>query len=136
MHAGACSPKNGGYFMLTTMLTDAAPPLDLESLGRSAEQACRLMKVLSNPHRLLLLCQLSQGEKRVGELEELVGITQPTLSQQLGVLREEGLVNTRREGKSIYYAIASPQALAVMKVLVEQFCGPDASTDSSATTTA
>lgn len=98
--------------------------IDLESLRRSADSACRLMKVLSNPDRLLLLCQLSQGEKRVGELEALVGISQPTLSQQLGVLREEGLVNTRREGKNIYYEIASPQALAVMDVLFEQFCGP------------
>lgn len=84
--------------------------MDLEALRRSAVGACRLMKVLSNPDRLLLLCQLTQGEKRVGELEELVGISQPTLSQQLGVLREEGLVNTRREGKNIYYEIASPQA--------------------------
>ena len=83
------------------------------------------MKVLSNPDRLLLLCQLSQGEKRVGELEELVGLAQPSLSQQLGVLREEGLVSTRREGKNIYYAITSVQALAVMTVLMEQFCGPD-----------
>ena len=100
------------------------PPVDLERMRRSADVACRLMKVLSNPDRLLLLCQLSQGEKRVGELEELVGISQPTLSQQLGVLREEGLVNTRREGKNIYYQIASSQALAVMNVLFEQFCGP------------
>lgn len=98
--------------------------MDFESLRRSADSACRLMKVLSNPDRLLLLCQLSQGEKRVGELEELVGISQPTLSQQLGVLREEGLVNTRREGKNIYYEIASPQALAVMNVLFEHFCAP------------
>lgn len=104
------------------MLTEI--PIELETLRRSADSACRLMKVLSNPDRLLLLCQLSQGEKRVGELEELVGISQPTLSQQLGVLREEGLVNTRREGKNIYYQIASPQALAVMNVLFEQFCGP------------
>ena len=104
------------------MLTEI--PIELETLRRSADSACRLMKVLSNPDRLLLLCQLSQGEKRVGELEELVGISQPTLSQQLGVLREEGLVNTRREGKNIYYQIASPQALAVMNVLIEQFCGP------------
>jgi len=104
------------------MLTEA--PIELESLRRSADSACRLMKVLSNPDRLLLLCQLTQGEKRVGELEALVGISQPTLSQQLGVLREEGLVNTRREGKNIYYQIASPQALAVMNVLFEQFCGP------------
>jgi DNA-binding transcriptional ArsR family regulator len=109
------------------MMADTANPapaaLDLEQLRRSADAACRLMKVLSNPDRLLLLCQLSQGEKRVGELEALVGIAQPTLSQQLGVLREEGLVTTRREGKSIYYGIDSPQAMAVMGVLYNHYCG-------------
>lgn len=109
------------------MMADTANPapaaLDLEQLRRSADAACRLMKVMSNPDRLLLLCQLSQGEKRVGELEELVGIAQPTLSQQLSVLREEGLVTTRREGKSIYYGIDSPQAMAVMDVLYNQYCG-------------
>lgn len=79
-------------------------PLDLEVLRQSANTACRLMKTLSNPDRLLLLCQLSQGEMNVGELEALVGIVQPTLSQQLGVLRDEGLVSTRREGKNIITA--------------------------------
>ena len=102
------------------MLTETS--IDIDTLRRSADSACRLMKVLSNPDRLLLLCQLSQGENRVGELEKLVGISQPPLSQQLGVLREEGLVNTRREGKNIYYEIDSAQALAVMNVLFEQFC--------------
>lgn len=97
-------------------------PLDLEVLRQSANTACRLMKTLSNPDRLLLLCQLSQGEMNVGELEALVGIAQPTLSQQLGVLRDEGLVITRREGKNIYYCINSPQAMAVMGVLYAQFC--------------
>ncbi len=96
--------------------------LDLDKMKASAGNACRLMKVLSNPDRLLLLCQLSQGEKRVGELEEILGILQPTLSQQLTVLRDEELVTTRRDGKSIYYQIASPQALAVMNVLFDQFC--------------
>ena len=96
--------------------------LDLDSMKTAAAQACRLMKVLSNPDRLMLLCQLSQGEKRVGELEEMLGIAQPTLSQQLTVLREEELVTTRRDGKRIYYQIASPQALAVMQVLYAQFC--------------
>lgn len=96
--------------------------LDLALLRKSADAACRLMKTLSNRDRLLLLCQLSQGEKNVGELEALVGIAQPTLSQQLGVLRDEGLVSTRREGKNIYYCIDSPQALAVMGVLYAQFC--------------
>ena len=100
--------------------------LDLDKMKASAGNACRLMKVLSNPDRLLLLCQLSQGEKRVGELEEILGIVQPTLSQQLTVLREEELVTTRRDGKNIYYQIASPQALAVMNVLFEQFCRPNA----------
>ena len=98
--------------------------LDLDKMKASAGNACRLMKVLSNPDRLMLLCQLSQSEKRVGELEEILGILQPTLSQQLTVLREEELVTTRRDGKNIYYQIASPQALAVMNVLFEQFCAP------------
>jgi DNA-binding transcriptional ArsR family regulator len=98
---------------------------DLEKMKSSAALASRLMKVMSNPDRLMLLCQLSLGEKRVGELEEILGIVQPTLSQQLTVLREEELVTTRREGKNIYYQIASPQAMAVMTVMYQQFCEPD-----------
>lgn len=108
--------------MLAESEVQASPTIDLDVLRQSADAACRLMKVLSNPDRLLLLCQLSGGEKRVGELEELVGIVQPTLSQQLSVLREEGLVSTRREGKNIYYCIDSPQAMAVMGVLYTQYC--------------
>lgn len=106
------------------MTPETSQPLDLAALRLAADAACRLMKALSNPDRLLLLCQLTEGEKRVGELEALVGIAQPTLSQQLGVLREEGLVTTRRDGKNIYYQIASPQALALMGTLFEQFCAP------------
>ena len=101
--------------------------LDLEKMKASATLASRLMKVLSNPDRLMLLCQLSQGEKRVGDLEEILGIVQPTLSQQLTVLREEELVTTRREGKNIYYQISSPKALAVMHVLYQEFCEGSAS---------
>lgn len=100
----------------------SAHDFDLGAMRGAADAACRLMKVLANPDRLLLLCQLTQGEKRVGELEALLGIVQPTLSQQLGVLREEGLVSTRREGKHIYYRIDSPQALAVMGALYDEFC--------------
>ena len=102
-----------------------AMELDLEKMRPAADKACRLMKVLANPDRLIVLCQLSQGEKRVGELEESLGIVQPTLSQQLTVLRNEELVTTRRDGKNIYYQICSPQTLAVMKVLFEQFCAPE-----------
>ncbi len=96
--------------------------IDLVSLQSAAADACALLKVLANPDRLLLMCQLSQGELSVGELEARLGIHQPTLSQQLAVLRENGLVATRREGKNIIYAVASEQALAVMAVLYEQFC--------------
>ena len=102
------------------------PDIDLGTMQAAATEACALLKVLANPDRLLLMCRLSQGELPVGELEEQLGIRQPTLSQQLGVLRENGLVATRRNGKSIYYAVASAQALAVMSVLYEQFCAnPD-----------
>ena len=75
--------------------------LELEDMRQAAAQACSLMKVLANPDRLMILCQLSQGEKRVGELEELLGIVQPTLSQQLTELRDERLVSTRREGEHL-----------------------------------
>lgn len=98
--------------------------IDIESMRRAAEQACGLLKALGNPDRLLLLCQLTQGEYCVGELETLTGIRQPTLSQQLGVLRDEQLVKTRREGKQIYYCIASKEAMAVMEVLYELYCKP------------
>jgi ArsR family transcriptional regulator len=77
---------------------------------------------MSNPDRLLLLCQLSEAERCVSELETLTGILQPTLSQQLGVLRDDGLVDTRREGKRIYYRIVSEAALALIRVLHDQFC--------------
>jgi DNA-binding transcriptional ArsR family regulator len=96
--------------------------IELDSMHEAAAAACRLMKTLANPDRLLLLCQLSQGEMSVGELEASLGILQPTLSQQLGVLREEQIVQTRRDGKHIYYRVASPQALAVLNVLYDQFC--------------
>jgi DNA-binding transcriptional ArsR family regulator len=103
----------------------ATQNLDMLAMRHATMQASALLKALSNPDRLLLLCQLSQGEQCVSELQELLGIVQPTLSQQLGVLREERLVNTRREGKQIFYSIASTEALAVVQVLHEQFCKPD-----------
>lgn len=98
--------------------------LDLQAMQSAATQACGLLKVLGNPDRLLLLCQLTQGEFCVSELETLLRIQQPTLSQQLGVLREDGLVSTRREGKQIFYKIDSREATAVMQVLYELYCQP------------
>ncbi len=96
--------------------------IDLVDMHKAADQACRLMKVLANSDRLMLLCELAQGEKCVSELEVLLGIVQPTLSQQLTVLRNEELVTTRREGKNIYYQISSQEALAVMQVLYKTYC--------------
>lgn len=92
-------------------------------LRDSASKACALLKALANEDRLLLLCQLTQGERNVGELEALSGIRQPTLSQQLGVLRDEGMVNTRRMGKYIYYSLASFEVVCVMQTLSGLYCG-------------
>ena len=92
-------------------------------LRDSASKACTLLKVLANEDRLLLLCQLTQGERNVGELEVLTGIRQPTLSQQLGVLRDEGVVNTRRMGKFIFYSLASFEVVSVMQTLSGLYCG-------------
>jgi DNA-binding transcriptional ArsR family regulator len=104
------------------MISEDIAPFELATMQASAANACKLMKVLTNPDRLMILCQLSQGERCVSELETSLGIVQPTLSQQLTVLRNEQLVTTRREGKNIYYQFSSPQALAVMEVLYSQFC--------------
>jgi DNA-binding transcriptional ArsR family regulator len=96
--------------------------LDPTAMRSAAAQACSLLKALANPDRLLLLCQLTQGPLCVSELETTLGIAQPTLSQQLGVLRDAALVTTRREGKQIYYSIASGAAMAVLQVLYGQYC--------------
>ena len=93
-----------------------------ETLKASSQEAAKVMQLLSHPDRLLLLCQLTQGEYCVSELETLVGVGQPSLSQQLGILRKDELVATRREGKQIYYRIASDDALAVLQLLYERFC--------------
>jgi DNA-binding transcriptional ArsR family regulator len=98
------------------------PVIEVSRMAQSAEVATRFLKVLANPDRLLLMCRLSEGECHVTQLEEDLDIHQPTLSQQLGVLREEGLVATRRDGKHIFYSLTSPESLAVMHVLQQQFC--------------
>lgn len=99
--------------------------IDIAELRQAAAKASGLLKALANPDRLLLLCQLTQGERSVGELEQLTGVVQPTLSQQLAVLRSEELVLTRREGKQIFYSVGSQAALAVLQVLYQQFCPSD-----------
>ncbi|SDU32828.1 ArsR/SmtB family transcription factor [Halopseudomonas salegens] len=108
--------------MTAPALSPSADQLDIARLRASADQAQALLKTLANRDRLLLLCQLVAGERNVSELEASVGIQQPTLSQQLAVLRREGLVATRREGKQIFYRIDSPEALAVLQTLYQLFC--------------
>ena len=96
--------------------------INLEKMCSSADQACELMKVMANLDRLLILCELSQGERCVGELEEILEIHQPTLSQQLTVLRNKELVTTRREGKQIYYSLSHQIAMSVMLLLYKHYC--------------
>ncbi len=93
-------------------------------MAASARAASRFLKALSNHNRLLLLCLLSEGEKTVGELEAVLGLRQPAISQQLARLRAERLIIGRRDGKSIHYRLASDEARQVMLLLYELFCLP------------
>ena len=99
--------------------------IDPNVLRNAAAQAVGALKLLANEDRLLLLCQLSQGEMCVGDLEAQLGIYQPTLSQQLGVLRVEGVVSTRRQGKNIFYSVADPAMLEILAVLYRLYCPKD-----------
>jgi DNA-binding transcriptional ArsR family regulator len=100
-------------------------------LQAKAQEVATLLKVLANPDRLMLLCQMLQGERCVAELGEATGIAQPSLSQQLGILRAEGLVATRREGKFIHYRVASEGVQVVLDALYRHYCDP--ATQESAT---
>lgn len=95
---------------------------DITDVRTSASEACKMLKILANEDRLLILCQLSQGARNVSELQALLDIHQPTLSQQLTVLREEGLVATERRGKYIFYSLASPEAMRIMQTLFDLYC--------------
>ncbi|MDR3413043.1 MAG: metalloregulator ArsR/SmtB family transcription factor [Formivibrio sp.] len=98
------------------------PEIQITSMRSAAGEATALLKALANEDRLLLLCQMVEGEKCVSDFETLLDIRQPTLSQQLGVLRSEGLVHTRREGKRIYYSLASQEALRILETLYGLYC--------------
>lgn len=102
-------------------MPDAAG-FDIALMRASVAQAAALLRALANEDRLMVLCRLSQGESSVGGLEAALGVTQPTLSQQLAVLRNEGLVSTRRAGRHVYYSIADPKALAMLGTLYRLYC--------------
>ena len=103
-------------------MKSSPPVLDPALLRDAAAQAVAALKALANEDRLLLLCQLSQGERCVSELEQDLGIRQPTLSQQLGVLRNEGVIIPRRDGKNIYYRVAEPGTLEILALLYRLYC--------------
>ncbi len=99
--------------------------IDVDALRQNADRAVGALRLLANKDRLLLLCQLAQGEMCVSELETQLDIRQPTLSQQLGVLRSEGVVTTRRQGKNIFYGVADPALLEILKLLHRLYCKKD-----------
>jgi DNA-binding transcriptional ArsR family regulator len=100
------------------------PGLDLDMLASNARQASEFLKALSHEVRLLILCFLIDGEKSVTEIERLLKLRQPAVSQQLARLRAEGLVETRRNGKNIYYSLSRTDVREVIEALHAAFCKP------------
>jgi DNA-binding transcriptional ArsR family regulator len=97
-------------------------PVQMDLMRRGAEEATSVMRALANEDRLLLLCELSRGEASVGDLEAALQIHQPTLSQQLAALRARGLVQTRRDGKHIFYQVADRRVLILLEQLYKLYC--------------
>jgi DNA-binding transcriptional ArsR family regulator len=96
----------------------------MADLQDNARRAAGLLKAMSNPSRLVILCQLAEGERSVGELEEGVGLSQSGISQHLAVLRREHVVVTRRDKQTVFYALASADVVALMSTLHKVFCKP------------
>ena len=103
---------------------DKTPPALPAEMARSAQTAAAYLKTLAHEGRLMILCHLGSGEKSVGELESLLEIRQAAVSQMLARLREEGLVSTRRDGKTVYYSLADESTYEVISLLYRLFCGP------------
>ena len=99
--------------------------LDLEQMAQSADRASSLMKTLGHKDRLMILCQLADGEKSVGEIADLLQISQSPLSQHLSRMRKEKLVDTRRQAQTIYYSLKSGEASRIVEVLYELFCSAE-----------
>jgi DNA-binding transcriptional ArsR family regulator len=103
-------------------LTTVSRSNDIEKLAGNSKRACEFLKALAHESRLMMLCILAEGEKSVSELEDHLGLRQPTVSQQLARLRADGLVATRRNGKTIYYSLASEEAHIVIGAIYDVFC--------------
>ena|SRR5690242_9414246 len=103
-------------------VSDRRHTRELDRMAENSRRATDFLKALAHESRLLMLCILAEGEKSVGELEEILALRQPTVSQQLARLRADGLVATRRDGKTIYYSLASEEARVVIRAIYEVFC--------------
>jgi DNA-binding transcriptional ArsR family regulator len=100
--------------------------LDPQQMAAAADQASELLKSLGNRHRLLILCQLTDQERSVGDLADFLDLRDSTVSQHLSLLRRDGLVQARRDGQTIWYSIASQPARRVLETLFELYCKPAA----------
>ncbi|THD49995.1 MAG: transcriptional regulator [Bradyrhizobium sp.] len=98
--------------------------IDSKVMEAAADQASDLLKALSNRHRLLIICQLIDGERSVGDLAEFLKLRDSTVSQHLALLRKDGLVSARRDAQTIYYSIASDPARELLKTLYQVYCAP------------
>jgi len=98
--------------------------MDLDTLLANARSASEFLKALSHEARLVILCMLIEGEKSVTEIEQTLNLRQPAVSQQLARLRADGLVETRREGKNVYYSLARSDVRDVIEALHNAFCRP------------
>lgn len=103
-------------------LEPASRQRELDKMVENATRASDFLKALSHESRLMILCFLADGEKSVSELEQLLNLRQPTVSQQLARLRADGLVTTRRNGKAIYYTLASDEARTIIGAIYDVFC--------------
>jgi ArsR family transcriptional regulator, virulence genes transcriptional regulator len=100
--------------------------MDLETMQASATRASDMLKLLGHPHRLMVLCELKMGEKSVSELANKVGVSQSPLSQHLARMRHEDVVETRRDGQTVYYSLKEGEASLLIESLYEIFCAPNA----------
>jgi len=102
-----------------------AEAANLKAMSRRAEEAAGLLRAMAHGARLKVLCELSGGERRVGDLVRTSGLSQSALSQHLARLREDGLVSTRRDAQTIFYRLADARVQQVVRLLFELYCGPE-----------
>lgn len=107
----------------------AIPEMDVAQIGEAAADAAELLSVLANANRLMVLCHLVKQEMAVGPLADAVGMSQTALSQQLARLRALKLVSTRRDGRTIYYRLASPEVAQILETLYGIFCAEKPASD-------